>query len=216
MTNIQRSLLARETAPCPLFGGWQWIVVRGNWVIRCIWRWKTCKLSHLCPFSDVSAALLSAFKVVFVGIMEMSKSSETFCQGWFTPVGNIIQIYCNSPLQFKEWLIEPNFILAPLPLFKIQNMSQSIEVLNLRTQRDFQYVMKMESQIKGLRSKIRQIESNRRALLTKNFQVSTVKIMPLGKSIFFSNVNRTAWKATFLSITLQKSRIKFDLKAFYI
>uniref|UniRef100_A0A672KBF3 Noelin domain-containing protein n=1 Tax=Sinocyclocheilus grahami TaxID=75366 RepID=A0A672KBF3_SINGR len=49
-------------------------------------------------------------------------------------------------------------------------MSQSIEVLNLRTQRDFQYVMKMESQMKGLRSKFRQIESNRRTLLTKNFQ----------------------------------------------
>uniref|UniRef100_A0A672P9A3 Noelin domain-containing protein n=1 Tax=Sinocyclocheilus grahami TaxID=75366 RepID=A0A672P9A3_SINGR len=56
-------------------------------------------------------------------------------------------------------------------LEKIQNMSQSIEVLNLRTQRDFQYVMKMESQMKGLRSKFRQIESNRRTLLTKNFQV---------------------------------------------
>ncbi|XP_016140305.1 noelin-3-like [Sinocyclocheilus grahami] len=55
-------------------------------------------------------------------------------------------------------------------LEKIQNMSQSIEVLNLRTQRDFQYVMKMESQMKGLRSKFRQIESNRRTLLTKNFQ----------------------------------------------
>uniref|UniRef100_A0A3B1K977 Olfactomedin 3 n=1 Tax=Astyanax mexicanus TaxID=7994 RepID=A0A3B1K977_ASTMX len=53
---------------------------------------------------------------------------------------------------------------------KIQNMSQSIEVLNLRTQRDFQYVMKMESQIKGLRSKLRQVETNWRTLPTKNFQ----------------------------------------------
>ncbi|XP_076838210.1 noelin-3 [Brachyhypopomus gauderio] len=59
---------------------------------------------------------------------------------------------------------------------KIQNMSQSIEVLNLRTQRDFQYIMKMESQIKGLRSKLRQMESNRRALLTKNFQELKGKI----------------------------------------
>uniref|UniRef100_A0A8C5HCR1 Noelin domain-containing protein n=1 Tax=Gouania willdenowi TaxID=441366 RepID=A0A8C5HCR1_GOUWI len=38
-------------------------------------------------------------------------------------------------------------------LEKVQNMSQSIEVLNLRTQRDFQYVMKMENQMKGLRTK---------------------------------------------------------------
>lgn len=50
-------------------------------------------------------------------------------------------------------------------------MSQSIEVLNLRTQRDFQYIMRMESQIKGLRSKFRQIESDRKTLVNKNFQV---------------------------------------------
>lgn len=50
-------------------------------------------------------------------------------------------------------------------------MSQSIEVLNLRTQRDFQYIMRMESQIKGLRSKFRQIESDRKTLINKNFQV---------------------------------------------
>lgn len=54
---------------------------------------------------------------------------------------------------------------------KVQNMSQSIEVLNLRTQRDFQYIMRMESQIKGLRSKFRQIESDRKTLVNKNFQV---------------------------------------------
>uniref|UniRef100_A0A3P9ISH3 Olfactomedin 3b n=1 Tax=Oryzias latipes TaxID=8090 RepID=A0A3P9ISH3_ORYLA len=36
-------------------------------------------------------------------------------------------------------------------LEKVQNMTQSIQVLNLRTQRDFQYIMRMENQIKGLR-----------------------------------------------------------------
>ncbi|XP_005729137.1 noelin-3-like isoform X2 [Pundamilia nyererei] len=55
-------------------------------------------------------------------------------------------------------------------LEKVQNMSQSIEVLNLRTQRDFQYIMRMESQIKGLRSKFRQIEADRKTLVNKNFQ----------------------------------------------
>ncbi|MEQ2180632.1 Noelin-3 [Goodea atripinnis] len=49
-------------------------------------------------------------------------------------------------------------------------MSQSIEVLNLRTQRDFQYIMRMESQIKGLRSKFRQIESDRKTLDNTKFQ----------------------------------------------
>ncbi|XP_048458089.1 noelin-3a isoform X1 [Rhincodon typus] len=55
-------------------------------------------------------------------------------------------------------------------LEKVQNMSQSIEVLNLRTQRDFQYVLKMETQMKGLKGKFRQIEDDRKTLLTKHFQ----------------------------------------------
>ncbi|MEQ2193033.1 Noelin-3 [Xenoophorus captivus] len=49
-------------------------------------------------------------------------------------------------------------------------MSQSIEVLNLRTQRDFQYVIKMENQMKGLRSKFRQVEDDRKSIMAKNFQ----------------------------------------------
>lgn len=50
-------------------------------------------------------------------------------------------------------------------------MSQSIEVLNLRTQRDFQYVMKMENQMKGLKTKFRQIEDDRKSIMARNFQV---------------------------------------------
>ncbi|XP_061661614.1 noelin-3a [Syngnathoides biaculeatus] len=55
-------------------------------------------------------------------------------------------------------------------LEKVQNMSQSIEVLNLRTQRDFQYVMKMENQMKGLRTKFRQIEDDRKSVMARSFQ----------------------------------------------
>lgn len=51
-------------------------------------------------------------------------------------------------------------------------MSQSIEVLNLRTQRDFQYVVKMENQMKGLRTRFRQIEDDRKSIMAKNFQVT--------------------------------------------
>lgn len=59
-------------------------------------------------------------------------------------------------------------------------MSQSIEVLNLRTQRDFQYVLKMETQMKGLKAKFRQIEDDRKTLMTKHFQVGlTTAILPL-------------------------------------
>ncbi|CAL8240370.1 noelin-3a [Gadus morhua] len=55
-------------------------------------------------------------------------------------------------------------------LEKVQNMSQSIEVLNLRTQRDFQYVIKMENQMKGLRTKFKQIEDDRKSVMARNFQ----------------------------------------------
>ncbi|XP_061694238.1 noelin-3-like isoform X2 [Syngnathoides biaculeatus] len=61
-------------------------------------------------------------------------------------------------------------------LEKVQNMSQSMEVLNLRTQRDFQYIVRMESLIKGLRSKLRQVDSDRRTLATKNFQVRSFSL----------------------------------------
>lgn len=68
-------------------------------------------------------------------------------------------------------LVDVKINPAPSRFQKVQNMSQSIEVLNLRTQRDFQYIMRMESQIKGLRSKFRQIEADRKTLVNKNFQV---------------------------------------------
>ncbi|KAL0966912.1 hypothetical protein UPYG_G00302150 [Umbra pygmaea] len=60
-------------------------------------------------------------------------------------------------------------------LEKVQNMSQSIQVLNLRTQRDFQYIMRMEGQFKGLRSKFRQIEADRRTQVNRNVQVQELK-----------------------------------------
>lgn len=76
-------------------------------------------------------------------------------------------------LQVKshEWRLFQ--VLADLDLlsFKVQNMSQSIEVLNLRTQRDFQYVIKMENQMKGLRTKFRQVDDDRKSVMAKNFQV---------------------------------------------
>ncbi|OCT82940.1 noelin-3 isoform X2 [Xenopus laevis] len=55
-------------------------------------------------------------------------------------------------------------------LEKVHNMSQSIEVLNLRTERDYQYVQKMETQMKVVRVKFRQIEEDRKTLLTRHFQ----------------------------------------------
>lgn len=85
-------------------------------------------------------------------------------------------------------------------------MSQSIEVLNLRTQRDFQYVMKMENQMKGLRTKFRQIEEDRKSIIAKNFQVNTNKsslfISPLS-SVFISTAvcsSVTCFPCRFVSV----------------
>lgn len=63
-------------------------------------------------------------------------------------------------------------------------MSQSIEVLNLRTQRDFQYVLKMETQMKGLKAKFRQIEDDRKTLMTKHFQVCLIFFWVVVNDIF--------------------------------
>lgn len=62
-------------------------------------------------------------------------------------------------------------------MVQVQNMSQSIEVLNLRTQRDFQYVMKMENQMKGLRTKFRQIEEDRKTVMARNFKVNFLRLL---------------------------------------
>uniref|UniRef100_A0A5F9CTD0 Noelin domain-containing protein n=1 Tax=Oryctolagus cuniculus TaxID=9986 RepID=A0A5F9CTD0_RABIT len=55
-------------------------------------------------------------------------------------------------------------------LEKVQNMSQSIEVLDRRTQRDLQYVEKMESQMKGLESKFKQVEESHKQHLARQFK----------------------------------------------
>ncbi|MEJ1271773.1 olfactomedin 1 [Cricetulus griseus] len=52
----------------------------------------------------------------------------------------------------------------------VQNMSQSIEVLDRRTQRDLQYVEKMENQMKGLESKFKQVEESHKQHLARQFK----------------------------------------------
>lgn len=86
---------------------------------------------------------------------------------------------------------------------KVQNMSQSIEVLNLRTQRDFQYIMRMESQIKGLRSKFRQIESDKKTLVNKNFQVYFCLMFNFGRNITGEGCERISSKDTWEAFKLK-------------
>ncbi|KAI4009068.1 olfactomedin 1, partial [Homo sapiens] len=61
-------------------------------------------------------------------------------------------------------------------LEKVQNMSQSIEVLDRRTQRDLQYVEKMENQMKGLESKFKQVEESHKQHLARQFKAIKAKM----------------------------------------
>uniref|UniRef100_A0A8C6NYH6 Olfactomedin 1b n=1 Tax=Nothobranchius furzeri TaxID=105023 RepID=A0A8C6NYH6_NOTFU len=56
-------------------------------------------------------------------------------------------------------------------LEKVQNMTQSIQVLDQRTQRDLQYVEKMEVQLRGLETKFRQVEENHKQNMAKQYKV---------------------------------------------
>uniref|UniRef100_A0A4W5QIA1 Olfactomedin 1b n=1 Tax=Hucho hucho TaxID=62062 RepID=A0A4W5QIA1_9TELE len=56
-------------------------------------------------------------------------------------------------------------------LEKVQNMTQSIQVLDQRTQRDLQYVEKMEVQLRGLETKFRQVEENHKQNIAKQYKV---------------------------------------------
>lgn len=61
-------------------------------------------------------------------------------------------------------------------------MSQSIEVLDRRTQRDLQYVEKMENQMRGLESKFKQVEESHKQHLARQFKVSLLS-SPLNEAV---------------------------------
>lgn len=50
-------------------------------------------------------------------------------------------------------------------------MTQSIQVLDQRTQRDLQYVEKMEVQLRGLETKFRQVEETHKQNIAKQYKV---------------------------------------------
>lgn len=50
-------------------------------------------------------------------------------------------------------------------------MTQSIQVLDQRTQRDLQYVVKMEDQLRGLETKFKQVEENHKQNIAKQYKV---------------------------------------------
>ncbi|XP_053505496.1 olfactomedin 1b isoform X1 [Ictalurus furcatus] len=55
-------------------------------------------------------------------------------------------------------------------LEKVQNMTKSIQVLDQRTQKDLQYVVRMEDQLRGLETKFRQVEETHKQNLAKQYK----------------------------------------------
>lgn len=62
-------------------------------------------------------------------------------------------------------------------------MSQSIEVLDRRTQRDLQYVEKMENQMRGLESKFKQVEESHKQHLARQFKVGLISKLLLSGAV---------------------------------
>lgn len=54
---------------------------------------------------------------------------------------------------------------------QVQNMSQSIEVLDQRTQKDMQFVEKMEVQLKGLENRFKQVEDGHENNIARQYKV---------------------------------------------
>ncbi|KAK3514146.1 hypothetical protein QTP70_005080 [Hemibagrus guttatus] len=53
----------------------------------------------------------------------------------------------------------------------VQNMTQSIQTLDERTQKDLQYVHRMEVQLRGLETKFKQVEENHKQNIAKQYKV---------------------------------------------
>lgn len=75
------------------------------------------------------------------------------------------------PLEAETCLSAPSKRVRLPP--QVQNMTQSIQVLDQRTQRDLQYVEKMEVQLRGLETKFRQVEENHKQNIAKQYKVPT-------------------------------------------
>ncbi|XP_027008701.2 olfactomedin 1b isoform X1 [Tachysurus fulvidraco] len=64
-------------------------------------------------------------------------------------------------------------------LEKVQNMTRSIQVLDQRTQKDLQYVVRMEDQLRGLETKFRQVEETHKQNLAKQYKAMKEKMAEL-------------------------------------
>ena len=63
-----------------------------------------------------------------------------------------------------------------LLIVQVQNMTQSIEVLDQRTQRDLQYVERMEVQLKGLENKFKLVEDGHETNTARQYKVRPVTL----------------------------------------
>ena len=79
----------------------------------------------------------------------------------------------NPEKQHNKLPSSKRITLLPCPS-QVQNMTQAIQVQDQRTQRDLQYVERMELQLKGLETKFRQVEENHKQNMARQFKVGVL------------------------------------------
>lgn len=66
---------------------------------------------------------------------------------------------------------------------QVQNMSQSIEVLDQRTQRDLKFVETMEIQLKSLENKFREVENGHESNAARQYKVTNTSCCHTSKTL---------------------------------
>lgn len=69
--------------------------------------------------------------------------------------------------------LSPVILTFCFSLHQVQNMTQSIQNLDQRTQKDLQYVQRMEVQLRGLETKFKQVEESHKQNIAKQYKVLT-------------------------------------------
>lgn len=71
--------------------------------------------------------------------------------------------------------VGPFFLLHVIS--QVQNMTQSIQTLDQRTQKDLQYVQRMEVQLRGLETKFKQVEESHKQNIAKQYKVRSNEVL---------------------------------------
>ncbi len=113
----------------------------------------------------------------------------------------------SSFLQFNEWLMDPNFISARLPLFRFRTCRSQSKCWTWGPRGTSSMSWKWRARWKDSDLSLDKSSRTEEHYWLKTFRWATIKVMPQRKSMVLSHTNRTVWKSHILAITLQEWRI---------